>query len=88
MGVLLIVGFMVLFSAIVYRTVKPRPDALPEVPGFGEIEALIGKEADVGAVHLDGDRLAVQIIGPGGPEIILFDLRRGDELGRIRLKRE
>ncbi|MDP2621137.1 MAG: hypothetical protein Q8P46_13365 [Hyphomicrobiales bacterium] len=88
MGLLLIGGFMALFSAIVYRAVKPGPGAVSEVAGFGEIEALIGEDAEIGAIGLDGDRLAVQIRGPGGPEIILFDLSRGRELGRIRLRPE
>jgi hypothetical protein len=84
MGVLLVVGFIALFSAIAYRAVKSGGRAA----SFGEIGAVIGKDAEIGAIDLDGDRLAVQIKGPRGPEIILFDLSRGRELGRIRLQPE
>jgi len=88
MGAVLVVGFIVLFSTIVYRAVKSGAGAPSGAKGFGEIEALIGKDAEIAGMHLDGNRLAVQIRGPGGPEIILFDVRRGQEIGRIRLKPE
>lgn len=89
MGVLLVVGFIVLFSAIVYRAVKlgAQDGADPrEVKGaFGEIIAGISRQGRVGAVTLDGDRLAVTVEAPTGSEVILFDVRRGHELGRVRL---
>ena len=98
MGVMLVVGFIVLFSAIAYRAVNPgsRPESGPGSgedaavrsgeAGFGTIDALIGKAARIGAMGLDGDRLAVETVGPDGSEIIMFDVRRGRELGRIRFK--
>lgn len=82
MGLLLIVGFIALFATIVYRAVAPARQAA----GFGQIEAPIARQGRIGALHLDGDRLAVEVAGPEGAEIILFDVRRGRELGRIRLK--
>ena len=88
MAVLLVVGFIALFSAIAYRAVKPGAEAMSEVAGFGEIEALIGKGERIGAIQLDGNRLAVELFGPDSRQIVLFDLGTGRELGRIRFKPE
>jgi len=92
MGVLLILGFIALFATIVYRAVNPARDAGAEIRveenGFAAIEALIGREARVGSIAIEGDRLAVEVEGADGAEIILFDLSRGRELGRIRFRRE
>jgi hypothetical protein len=88
MGVLLVVGFMALFSTIVYRAVKPGPGARSEAPGFGETEAPIGKGERIGTMQLEGNRLAVELFGPDSRQIVVFDLATGRELGRIRLKPE
>lgn len=41
--------------------------------------------ASIGAMALDGDRLAVRLDGPGGGEIVIYDLARGEEIRRIRV---
>lgn len=91
MGVLLVVGFTVVFSTIVYRAVNPvavgHAPAGASAPGFA-IEVARAAPARLGAMSLEGDRLAVEFSGPDGSEIVIFDLRRGRELGRIRFVAE
>jgi hypothetical protein len=88
MGIILVAGFILVFSTIIYRAVKlgdePAGDARPK-RGFDALEASLAPDARVSHMALDGDRLAVTVSAPGGSEIILFDIRRGQELGRIRL---
>lgn len=87
MGILLVVGFTVVFSTIIYRAVKIAPGesaAAAAQRGFGVIEAGRSAGAQIGRVILDGDRLAVELHDEAGGEIVIFDLRRGGELGRIR----
>jgi hypothetical protein len=88
MGVLLVVGFIALFSAIVYRAVKSGPGVRSQAAGFGEIEALIGEGERIGTMQLEGNRLAVELFGPRSRQIVLFDLATGRELGRIRFNPE
>lgn len=93
MGVLLVIGFIVVFSTIIYRSVKLGSDeevaqSLPR-GAFAPVEAAMAPGARLEAVELDGDRLAAttRLENGEGSEIILFDIRRGHELGRVRLQR-
>jgi len=40
----------------------------------------------VGALSLDGDRLAIHLNSGAGPEIAVVDLKTGKIVARIRLK--
>lgn len=92
MGVLLIVGFIVVFSTIIYRAVNPPPPGsgagASSRAGFGDLEAILPPGGRIGDMILDGDRLAVRVDGPLGSEILVFDVRRGRQLGRIQLRPE
>lgn len=92
MGVLLVIGFIVVFSTIIYRSVKrDSNEELAKVRprgSFAPIEAAMAPGATLEAVELNGDRLAAttRLANGEGSEIILFDIRRGHELGRVRLR--
>ena len=91
MGILLVAGFIVVFSTIIYRSVKLGSQDGAAAPvsrrGFEPVEAALAPGAVLEAVVVDGDRLAAttRLANGGGSEIILFDIRRGQELGLIRL---
>jgi hypothetical protein len=92
MGVLLVIGIIVVFSTIIYRSVKlGSGEEVAEIRprgGFAPIEALMAPGARLESVELNGDRLAAttRLANGEGSEIILFDIRRGHELGRVRLR--
>ncbi len=88
LGVLLIGGFVVVFSTIIYRAVN-----LPEsktgysgAPGFEDMTIAIPVGATITSMELDGARLAVQVRSDSGEEILIVDTRQGRVLGRIRLQ--
>jgi len=84
LGVLLIVGTIVLVTAIIYRASKLK--SAPQAKGFN-IETVISKESQVISSQLDGDRLAVRIRTRAGEELILYNVKKGLETGRIQLKK-
>jgi uncharacterized protein DUF6476 len=93
MGILLVGGFAFVMAAIVYQAshlgekTPAAPSAAPAVPG-PETMLAIPEGATVSALALDGDRLAVHLNAPTGPEIAVIDLTTGKVLSRIRLKTE
>ncbi len=100
MGLLLVGGFAFVLAAIVYQASRGGQDeAVPAgtvsaetvsaaVPDGVEAELAIGKDASVTALALDGDRLAIHLNSPSGPEIAVIDLATGKVIARIRLKPE
>jgi len=90
MGVLLVGGFAFVLAAIVYQASHPAQDAAPAValPGEGPrtIDLPVSPGASVEALSLDGDRLAVKVDGPTGPEIAVIDLASGRVVAHVRLK--
>lgn len=91
MGVLLVAGIIVVFSTIIYRSVKLGDEPVKSVRAAGEpyeLDALIPPGAATGAMTLADDRLAVEVLTAQGSYILLFDVRRGRELGRINLTKQ
>ncbi len=95
MGVLLVAGFVLVISVIVYQASDKGESAAPEqsagkpaypappVPGL-----IVPKGMAVSNMALDGNRLAVHLSGPKGSEIAIIDLGTGSVLQRIPLKSE
>ncbi len=88
LGILLIGGFVIVFSTIIYRAVN-----LPEsksgysgTTGFDVLDVPVPAGAAVTAMELDGARLAVHVRSDKGEEILIVDSRQGRLLGRIRLQ--
>ncbi len=87
MGVLLIVGFIVVFSTIIYRTVNVGndPASTSSAPGPAQwtIESALPDGARIIEMQQQGDRLAVRYAAGDGEAIVVFDIKRGYQLGRI-----
>jgi hypothetical protein len=92
MGVLLVGGFAFVLAAIVYQASHPAQDAARAnsavAAGRGDrsIGLPISPGSGVKALALDGNRLAVQLDGPSGPEIAVIDLASGTIVARVTLK--
>jgi hypothetical protein len=87
MGLLLVGGFAFVLAAIVYQASKGGQDGAGGAGGTGvETDLPIPKDATVTSLSLDGDRLALHLSSPAGPEIAVVDLKTGKVIARIRLK--
>jgi len=92
MGVLLVGGFAFVLAAIVYQASHPTQGARAQRPatpageGPRTIDLPMAPGAGVTSLSLDGDRLAVQLVGPSGPEIAVIDLASGEIVAHVRLK--
>jgi len=87
MGILLIVGFFVVFTTIIYRTVNSGNESGVSrgsvTSGYGEIETRLPAGATVGETTLDGDRLVVRYTLGDRTGFLVLDVKRGHELGRF-----
>ena len=91
MGILLVVGFFVVFVTIIYRVVSPGDGEKASTPRglYGEVDVTMPKDAQIVSTDLQGDRALIRIREVDGAEtLMVFDVRRGHELGRFRLKPE
>ena len=91
MGVLLIVGFIVVFITIIYRVVASGDASQAAAPRgvFGQVDVNIPAGATIVSTTVDGDRALVRMSGADGVQtLIVFDIRRGHEVGRFRLNSE
>ena len=89
MGLLLVGGFAFVLAAIVYQASRGGQDGAAAggaAPNGVETELAIAKDATVGVLSLDGDRLAIHLNSGAGPEIAVVDLKTGKIVARIRLK--
>ncbi|MEQ9143542.1 MAG: hypothetical protein RLO08_04210 [Parvibaculaceae bacterium] len=86
MGVLLIIGFVVVFGTIIYRVMN-SPEAAPvAVRGqFGTVDVRVPDGTTLLGTTLIEDRLSIVTSSQGIAEVILIDTKRGVELGRVRL---
>ncbi len=87
MGILLVVGFIIVFSTIIYRTVNigndPEAATAASGPAQWTIEAALPEGARIIEMQQQGDRLAVRYSTGGEEAIMVFDIKRGHQLGRI-----
>jgi hypothetical protein len=92
MGLLLVGGFAFVLAAIVYQASRPAQVAAGRsaTDSLGQsglnIDLPVPRDASVGALSLDGNRLAVQLNGSAGAEIAIIDLASGKIVARVRLK--
>ena len=90
LGVLLILGFVVIFSTIIYRSVKlaEGKDTGTTKSGFAAFDVPVAGDGTVTGIDVDGNRMAIHRRDADGDEILVIDIRRGHLLGRVRLKRQ
>ncbi|MGE5261045.1 MAG: hypothetical protein ACM3MH_09240 [Actinomycetota bacterium] len=93
MGILLVGGFAFVLAAIVYQashggqTMQPVGGEAVGGEGTAALSELpIPKNATVGSLALDGNRLALHLTSPAGGEVIVMDVATGKVLARITLK--
>lgn len=88
MGVLLVVGFFVVFVTIIYRVVSPGDDreAAAARGVFGEVDVALPVGARIVGTEYAGDKAIVRLRDAGGLEtLIILDTKRGHEAGRFQL---
>jgi hypothetical protein len=89
MGLLLVGGFALVLAAIVYQASGgqsgARSGAGASLQGT-ESELPIPKDSTVTSLALDGDRLALHLNSPAGPEVAVIDLKTGKVVARVHLK--
>lgn len=89
MGLVLVGGVVALLSVIVYQARQlgtTGADGAAAPAAGAPLELPLPPGADVSRLALDGDRLAVQVDGPQGREILVLDLKSGAVLARVRLR--
>lgn len=86
MGVLLLIGFIVIFSTIVYRVVSsPDPVEVSVRGQFGAVDVPVAHGTALLGTSFIEDRLSIVTSSDGIAEVIIIDTKRGIELGRVRL---
>lgn len=86
LGVLLIVGFGIVIGTIVYRASNMAAGNVSMPRGtFGELAVEVPADGSLIETTLDGDRLLLRVGASDGEQLIVVDLKRGLETGRIRL---
>ena len=91
MGILLIGGFALVMSAIVYQASQLGESASTPVPVNASsplADLTLPKGMTISHMALGDNRLAVHLTGPGGSEIRIIDLVTGAVVSRIPLKSE
>jgi len=86
LGVLLVGGLAVVVGTIIKRL--NDPDTAVEAKAkrsFGEIQTLVPAGNRIVSMQTTADKLVVQISGPDGESLLIYDVRKGVELGRIKL---
>ena len=86
MGVLLLIGFVVIFGTIVYRVVSsPHPVEVSVRGQFGVVDVPVANGTALLGTTFIEDRLSIVTNSAGIAEVIIIDTKRGIELGRVRL---
>ncbi|MGC6471570.1 MAG: hypothetical protein ACON4W_01675 [Parvibaculales bacterium] len=86
LGILLVGGLAVVVGTIIKRL--NDPEAAVEAKSkrsFGDIQTLVPAGSRIVGMQTTADKLVVQLSGPGGESLVIYDVRKGVELGRIKL---
>ena len=87
MGVLIVLGLIVVFGTIIYRVTSGASDA-PRGPVkgvFGAVDVPVAPQTELLSTELVEDKLSIVTRQDGRVDVIVFDTKRGVELGRVRL---
>jgi hypothetical protein len=88
MGLLLVGGFAFVLAAIVYQASGGGQSGAGAGASLNSVESElpIPKDATITSLALDGDRIALHLSLPAGPEIAIVDLKTGRIVARVHLK--
>lgn len=84
MGVMLVVGTVILVIGIVWKASQLPKGSATGARTFPALDIAVPPGASVGSLAMDGDRMAVTL-DTAPNEIVIIDIGRGQEIGRIRL---
>lgn len=79
----MIAGMVALVVGLIFKSKSGRVAA--PLNGF-TLNAKLPDGSSVKSTQLVGDRLSVRIITKDGEQIIIFNVKKGREIGRINLK--
>ena len=88
MGLILVGGFAFVLAAIVYQASHATQGKAGTAVAGGpsaSFELPVPPNATISAMSLEGNRLAVQVSGADGSEIVVLDLASGKVAARVRL---
>jgi hypothetical protein len=85
MGVMIVVGTIILIVGIIWKASQLPAGPGTGAGGFEALDIAVPAGAVVRSVDIDGERMAVTVEA-GSSEIIIIDLRRGEVVGRVRLR--
>ncbi len=88
MGVLLVVGFAVVFGTIIARLAatgeRPAQAQAPvTVEAGAEVARLLGPDSEVVSTNVDSNRLALVVRRPDGLGLVIVDLRSGEVIAAL-----
>jgi len=83
LGVLMVAGMMALVVGLIFKSGKNKPTIVKE--GF-KLESVLPAGSTIVSTTTNGDRLTVHTHSATGDQIIIFNVRKGIETGRITLK--
>ena len=86
LGILLVGGLAVVVGTIIKRLNDPAAAVEAKSKrSFGDIQTLVPAGSRIVGMQTTADKLVVQLSGPGGESLLIYDVRKGVELGRIKL---
>jgi hypothetical protein len=85
MGVMLVVGTVILVIGIVWKASQLPKGSATGAGTFPALDIAVPPGASLRSLAMDGDRMAVTL-DTAPNEIVIIDIGRGAEVGRIRLK--
>jgi len=95
MGVLLVAGFVLVISVIVYQASNPVDSAVQNRAVQAPVTALspqgslrVPKGMTISHMALDDNRLAIHLTGTAGGEILIIDLGTGAVVSTISINSE
>lgn len=84
LGILLLVGLAVVVGTIIKRVNDPSTAKIKR-PGFGKVMLQVPENAELLGTETTADRLVLRLRDDLGDFLLVLDIRKGVELGRIRL---
>ena len=83
LGVLMVAGMMALVAGLIFKSGKNKTAVVKK--SF-KLETLLPANSTIVSTATNGDRLTVHTRSATGNQIIIYNIRKGIEVGRITLK--
>ena len=83
LGILMVAGMMALVAGLIFKSGKNKTIVVKK--SF-KLETILPANSTIVSTSTDGDRLTVHTRSKAGNQIIIYNVRKGIEIGRITLK--